>query len=252
MKKLFFALLPVLVFVACRAIPATPPTIFLAGDSTLANKADDRRPETGWGEMLSEFFNAPVVVDNHARNGRSTKSFRDEGLWQNMLAKVRPGDYVFIEFGHNDAKPDTARFSDPAAYAQNLTRFVEEVRGRNARPVLLTPIVRRKFAENGKLRETHGAYPAAVRQTAAILNAPLIDLNALTRDAINAYGPEESRSLFLWLAPGEHVNYPEGVQDDTHLNTQGARLLAGMVAADINRLRLPLRKFLNKSSLPAP
>lgn len=244
MKTYFAVLLLAVVLAGCSSVPPVPPTIFLAGDSTLADKKTDRRPETGWGEMLHEYFTASVTVDNHARNGRSTKSFREEGLWETMIARVRPGDYVFIEFGHNDAKLDSARYSSPEDYAKNLAVFVGEVRARNARPVLLTPIVRRKFDDTGILLETHGGYPEAVRQTARATKAPLIDLNELSRSTINGYGPERSKELFLWLDKGESPNYPKGVMDDTHLNTEGGRVIAGLVAEAIRRTKLPLRKYL--------
>lgn len=234
----------------CSPTPASSPTIFLAGNSTLAKKNEDRRPETGWGEMLAAYLDTTVTVHNYARNGRSTKSFRDEGLWDDLIASVRPGDYVFIEFGHNDSKPDTARYSSPEVYRHNLRIFVAEVQALDAKPVLMTPIVRRKFGPDGQLLETHGEYPGEVKRLADELDVPLIDLNTLTRTAVNRFGPSRSKELFLWLSPGEHKNYPDGVEDDTHLNAQGAKLVAGLVARDIERIELPLRQHLIRDALP--
>lgn len=249
MQKILIPL--ILLFMAgCKSLPSTPPVIFLAGDSTLAEKKDNRRPETGWGEMLNGYFTAEVLVKNHAVNGRSTRSFRTEGKWQAMLGNVRPGDYVLIEFGHNDSKPDTARFSSPATYQRNLENFVKEVLAQNAQPVLLTPIVRRKFDEAGVLTPTHGEYPSAVRTVAREMKVPLIDLNVMTRELVNGYGPEKSKELFLWLNPGEHPNYPEGVMDDTHLSPQGATIIAGQVAATVKRLKLPVSKYLKVDKTP--
>lgn len=205
-----------------------PTTIFLAGDSTMAEKRDDRRPETGWGEAFADLFaGSSFRVANHARNGRSTRSFIEEGRWQALVDELGPGDYVLIQFGHNDSsenKPD--RYTEPDEYRANVIRFVEEVRGHNARPVLLTPVVRRRFDEQGQFYDSHGEYPDIVRAVAEEHDVPLIDLERQTRRLLLAKGEAESKALFLHLAPGEHPNYPEGLEDDTHFSPLGARLVA--------------------------
>ncbi|NJB84983.1 DNA sulfur modification protein DndE [Lewinella marina] len=232
------------VVVGCRSLPATPPTVYLIGDSTAADKREDRRPETGWGEALSDYLTAGVVVENHARNGRSSRSFRQEGLWRIVYEAIRPGDYVFIQFGHNDPKPDTSRFSSPEDYGDNLKRYVEETRERGGRAVILSPIVRRKFDAAGVLQPTHEAYPATARRVAREMKVPFIDMTTLSRDLISGYGDAPSQALFLWLEAGEHPNYPEGVEDNTHLSPAGARAIAGLVARGIREARLPLRRQL--------
>ena len=129
--------------------------IFLAGDSTMALKEKKAYPETGWGMPFVHFWDSTVTVVNKAKNGRSTKTFISEGLWQSIIDKLQDGDYVFIQFGHNDeAKEKVERYASPEEYKTNLTKFINEVRSKKASPVLLTPVSRRRFKE-GKQVETH-------------------------------------------------------------------------------------------------
>ena len=236
-------------FAVCAAAQKSPVVLYLAGDSTLAEKLADKRPETGWGEKLQQYFDAKKVrVENHAQNGRSTKSFIDENRWQAIVDKLKRGDYVFIEFGHNDEKADK-----PAVYAaantdyrNNLIKFVTEVRAKKAFPVLLTPVMRRKFDDGGKFVDTHGEYPDAVRKVAAELNVPLIDMHRLSETLLKSYGAEKSRTLFLQLKSSENPNYPNGVEDNTHFNDQGANEMAKLAVAEIKKSKIGLRKFLKK------
>jgi lysophospholipase L1-like esterase len=225
-----------------------PPTVvYLAGDSTLAQKAPDKRPETGWGEYLqSQFSNSKVRIDNHAQNGRSTKSFIDEGLWQTIVERLRKGDYVFIEFGHNDEKKeDPKRYADARSdYRNNLIRFVRDVRGKNAFPVLLTPVVRRRFNENGEFFDTHGEYPAVVREVAAEYKVPLIDMHRKSEALVRNLGVEDSKKLFLILKKGEHPNYPDGIEDNTHFCAFGAEQMARLAADEIRETKIDLAKYL--------
>ena len=150
------------------------------GDSTMADKPLEKpNPERGWGQLLPRYFRDPAMVVNHAKNGRSSKSFRDEGLWQPVLDALRPGDFVIIQFGHNDEKKeDPTRYSDPkTTFRENLRRYVSETRAKGARPILATPINRREFDAEGKLKDTHGDYPPAVRAVAAEEKVPLLDLH---------------------------------------------------------------------------
>ena len=219
-----------LIVVARLEVPTID--VHLIGDSTMADRADPANPEHGWGQLLSKFFDQLVAVHNHAVNGRSTKSFIDEGKWSTVLRDLKAGDYVFIEFGHNDEKvEDTTRYAAATTdYRRNLERFVAETRSKGATPILLTPIVRRKFNANGELENTHGDYPRVVRELASTLRVPLIDLEASTRRLITAAGPEESKRLYVWLAAGVSSFFPEGRQDDTHLSAQGATEVARLVA----------------------
>ncbi len=233
--------------VAVVGLIAVAPTqatidVHLIGDSTMADRADPANPEHGWGQLLPKFFDDGVAVHNHAVNGRSTKSFIDEGKWSAVLRELKAGDYVFIEFGHNDEKSeDSTRYAAAATdYRRNLERFVAETRSKGAVPILLTPIVRRKFNSSGELENTHGDYPRVVRELASTLHVPLVDLEASTRGLISAAGPEGSKRLYVWLAAGASSFFPEGRQDDTHLSAQGATEVARLVARALTVTQLGL------------
>lgn len=219
-----------------------PVHIFVAGDSTAAIKRADRRPETGWAEKLQAFFDSDAVrVVNLARNGRSTRTFLSEGRWDALLRDVQPGDYVLIQFGHNDqseSKPD--RYTPPDAFETNLARFVEDVRARAATPVLLTPVVRRRFDAEGRFYDVHGSYPDLTRAVATRLDAALIDVHRQSEALVRDAGAEASKPLFLHLPPGDHPNYPAGLVDDTHLSPQGAERVARLVASGLAALAIPL------------
>ncbi|WP_423127716.1 rhamnogalacturonan acetylesterase [Gaoshiqia sp. Z1-71] len=220
--------------------------IFMIGDSTMANKPPEKSPETGWGMVFGDFFNEQVVISNHALNGRSTKSFIGEGHWQTVYDQLHAGDYVFIQFGHNDQKdksPD--RFTNPfTTYRANLEKYVRESREKGAVPVLLTSVVRRNFNDEGTLLDTHGLYPLVVRMVAGEMQVPLIDLQLLTEQKVTELGPEESKTLYLWLEAGENTNYPNGAQDNTHFNRNGATEVARMAAEELKKLGI-LENYLN-------
>ena len=211
----------------------------------MANKIPEAKPEAGWGEVFHEFVQPGVTIQNHAKNGRSSRSFIGEGSWETVLQQLKKGDYVFIQFGHNDQKDQTpSRFTNPyTGYQANLRRFVNEARAKGARPVLFSSVVRRNFNEKGTLIDTHGAYPLAARLVAQELNVPFIDLQLMTEELLISMGPEESKELFLWLEPG-HANYPNGKQDNTHFNEYGARQVAKLVATDIKKQNLALKKYI--------
>ena len=222
-------------------------TVYLAGDSTCANKTSDKRPETGWGEMLQQYFDpAKVKVDNRALNGRSTKSFVDEGHWQKIMNAVKKGDFVFIEFGHNDEKKDKpAIYASPDDYKANLTRFIKDVRSKGATPILMTPVSRRKF-ENEVPVKTHGEYPDAVKFVGKAQKVAVIDMESKSAAVLTHYGNEGSRKLFLQLKPGENPNYPNGVEDNTHFNPTGAEEMAKLAVDGIRESRSKLVKYLRK------
>lgn len=237
-------LLPVLL----RAAPGTPePKLHLIGDSTMADKpTDPPNPEHGWGQMLPAFFRDPAMVVNHAVNGRSTKSFIDEGRWQQVLDVLHPGDYVLIQFGHNDEKTaDPLRYTDPhGAYEDNLRRFIRETRAHGATPLLATPVVRRKWDANGRLVDTHGAYPDAMRSVAREENVPLLELQRLTAEMVEKEGVDGSKKIYLWIRPGEYRRLPDGREDDTHFSAYGATAVAGLAVQEMRRLDLPLAHWL--------
>jgi lysophospholipase L1-like esterase len=224
-----------------------PVHIFMIGDSTMANKKPETEPERGWGQMLQLFFTNEVKVANHARNGRSSKSFIDEGLWQVVLDSLQKGDYVIIQFGHNDQKPDSARHTDPySTYKSNLEKYVNETRAKGAFPILCTSIVRRKFDEQGNLIDTHGDYPAVTRLVAREMDVPLLDLQVRTKNLVSDLGPEKSKVLYLQTAPGEYPNRPDGVKDDTHLCIEGATMVARMAIEAMEEWKLPVTDYLKK------
>lgn len=214
--------------------------VYLIGDSTMSEKPVSRYPETGWGMAFRYFLDSTATVENHAKNGRSTRTFISENRWAPIVEKLKPGDYVFIQFGHNDeAKEKVERYTTPDEYKLNLRRFVDETRKKNANPVLITPVARRRFRE-GKVIESHTVYSALVREVASQENVPLVDLDQTSMELYQRIGEEASKLLFLQLQPGEHPNYPAGKDDNTHFNELGARLIAQLVLRDIIALKLGL------------
>jgi lysophospholipase L1-like esterase len=220
-------------------------TVFTIGDSTMANKKAEVAPETGWCQAFPAFVDQTVEIKNRAVNGRSTKSFITEGRWKAVLDSLQSGDYVFIQFGHNDEKiQDSTRYTEPfTSYRKNLERFVRETREKGATPILFTSIVRRKF-ENGFLTDTHGNYPVVVRQVATEMNVPMIDLQLLTAGAVTALGDEASKGIYLWTPPTD--KFPEGRKDDTHLKVEGAILIAKLAAQQLILLDNSLAKRIKK------
>lgn len=247
--KMNFAKLFIIILILQIAVNAQQITVYLAGDSTMAEKKADKRPETGWGEKLQQYFDAEKVkVKNHAQNGRSTKSFINEGRWLKIVDALKKGDYVFIQFGHNDEKLDKPETGAAAngEYRNNLIRFVTDVRAKKANPVLLTPVMRRRFNAKGEFYDTHGEYPDAVRKVAQELKVPLIDMHKKTEMLIKKFGEEGSKKLFLILKPEENPNYPKGIDDNTHLSDFGAEELAKLGIEGIRETKLKLRKNLKK------
>ena len=229
---------------ASTAIAAAP-HVFLIGDSTMANKPLDL-PERGWGMALGQFFQEPGMIQNHAMNGRSTKSFIDEGRWAKVVGELQEGDFVIIQFAHNDEKKeDPKRYADPATtFRENLRRFIVETRAKKATPILATPVCRRSFDAAGKLQDTHGAYPEAVRAVAKSENVPLLDLTLATAKWLEAAGDEPSKKFFMWIEPGKFAKLPDGKQDNTHFVEAGATAVAKLAVDEIRAQKLPLAKWL--------
>lgn len=215
-----------------------PITIHAIGDSTMADKPQpDENPERGWVQMFSGLLTKGVTVKNHAVNGRSTRSFINEKRWDSVCHELKKGDYVFIQFGHNDQKEnDPDRYTNPhTAYRQNLIRFIKESRDKEAIPVLFTSIARRNFNEHGTLVDTHGAYPLEMRLVAQEYDVPLIDLQYLTEQLEESYGVEASKKLHLHYRPHEISYYLEGKVDNTHLSVFGATEVAKLAVMELNR-----------------
>ncbi len=231
------------------------PALRLIGDSTMANKPAADTPERGWGQLFDQFFKQEIQVVNYAKNGRSSKSFIREGRWDSVLTDLKPGDYLFIQFGHNDAKiSDSTRYAGAhTAYRDNLIRFVAETRAKNAFPILLTPVARRSFSEDGVLKDGHGDYPAVVREVANLYQVPLIDMHASSMQLLSGLGAEKSEPLFMRVPPGFFNALPNGKSDNTHFMEKGAATMAGLVAAGLKDLKHPLCKYLlPESKWPDP
>ncbi|RVU25676.1 GDSL family lipase [Sandaracinomonas limnophila] len=251
-NRLFiFLLLSLLVF---AFKPNEPLRVFLVGDSTMANKLPADYPETGWGIPFAGLFNEAVEVQNHAYNGRSTKSFRTEGRWAKVFDQIKPGDYVFIQFGHNDAKlSDTSRYAAAQTdYRKNLTRYIQETRSKGGIPVILSSIQRRKFDSTGHFVDQHGDYPKVAKEVAFKEKAIFIDMEAKSRALIEKLGPVASEKIFLHLPTNTaYKKYKKGVADDTHFTYYGASVMANLVAQAIEESTEHLKSFLKKSDFNA-
>ncbi|MCX7983815.1 MAG: GDSL-type esterase/lipase family protein [Bacteroidetes bacterium] len=212
------------------------------GDSTMADKPLVDNPEHGWGQMFPMFFTRDVEIFNHARNGRSTKSFLAEGRWKTIYEQLQSGDYVIIQFGHNDAKKDdSTRFAAPRPeYKENLRRFIREAREKNAIPILLTPVTRRDFNEHGEFVATHFEYPDAMKEVAREENVFLIDVFELSKSVVGPMGPEGSKKLYLAGVKDGMYRVWNKKKDNTHFSRLGAFIIAKLVAEGIRELKLPL------------
>ncbi|MFE9625855.1 rhamnogalacturonan acetylesterase [Streptomyces sp. NPDC006527] len=214
-----------------RASSGRPRTLYIAGDSTAAQKFADAAPETGWGMALPFFLHKDRPVANHAVNGRSSKSFVDEGRLDVILASIRPGDFLLVQFAHNDEKTtDPTRYTEPwTTYQDYLRLYVDGARARGARPVLLTPVERRRFDTAGNAVPSHGDYPAAMRALAEEEGVALLDLQALSLALWQRLGAEGTKTYFNWT---------ETEQDNTHFNPPGAIAMARLVATELLRRRV--------------
>ena len=220
--------------------------IFLAGDSTMSIKAEKNFPETGWGMPFIHFWNENLMVVNKAKNGRSTKTFLSEGLWKQIMDEATAGDYVFIQFGHNDeVKSKVNSYTTPEEFTSNLRKYIGDAREKKMIPVLMTPVARRKFDAAGKIEQTHQEYSALVLKVAAEEKLLFIDLDAQSMQLYQQFGVENSKLLFCQLKPGEHPNYPDGKDDNTHFNELGARLIAQLVLKEIRTTIPDLLSYIN-------
>jgi len=223
--------------------------IYLAGDSTMSIKDKKYYPETGWGMPFAGFWDSTVTVDNRAQNGRSTKSFMSEQRWGSIMNTLGEGDYVFIQFGHNDEIPTKKNATTPVEFKTNLEKYISDTRSKKAIPVLLTSVARRKFDSSGVLVDTHQQYADITRTVAKEQKTALLDVDKSSRALLQQMGIESSKYLFNHLNPGEHPNYPEGKEDDTHFNELGARKMAELVLAAI---RTALPELAHRLYKPAP
>lgn len=221
--------------------PIKEPTIYLAGDSTVVDQ--DVEPWAAWGQMLPRFFRTGVVVANHAESGETIRSFEGERRFAKVMSLIQPGDYLFMQFGHNDQKPNAVSIDD---YKRLLAEYIAQTRAKGATPVLVTSMNRRTFDADGKITNSLAGYPEAVREVAAAQRFAIIDLNAMSKTLFEAMGPEGSLKAFMHYPADAFPNQTQAISDDTHFNTYGAYELARCIAHGIRQAKLPLRKFLTK------
>lgn len=222
--------------------PKKPITVYLLGDSTVCAYEPQQAPLTGWGMPFRYFFDSTVTVINAAKGGRSTRTFLSENRWQPLAGKLQEGDYVLMQFGHNDEAKEEKykdRYTPVPDYKKNLAKFITETRAKGATPVIITPVSRLRLVD-GKAQETHTEYTAACYEVARQYRVPLIDLDRKSRDLYNWLGPEAAKQLFMQLAPGENPSYPQGQTDNTHFNAYGARRMASLVLQGIRENGLGL------------
>ncbi len=208
-------------------------TIYIIGDSTVD---DNQPPFRGWGWALPRYVREGVTVKNHALSGRSSRSFRAEGLFEPVEKALGPGDLLLIQFGHNDEKDDERHTDPDTTFPEELWRYCAAALSRGAQPVLITPVCRRYFGGDGSLFYTHGEYPRAIRILAAEKGIPLCDLKAASRALYRSLGEQGTAELFVRLAPGENPDFPEGHDDRSHFNPHGATVIAGLVAEGLKQL----------------
>ena len=273
---MLLVMLPVLIM---AQEPTDSITVFMIGDSTMANKPlKDENQERGWGQMLPMMLQGKIRVDNHAVNGRSSRSFINEGRWDKVIELIRPGDYLVIEFGHNDGKPGEKRHTDPGStFDDNLRMFAQKALEKGATPILMNSIVRRNFpaniaekaedrddnppsatgptknaVEGDILVDTHGAYLISPRTVAEELGTPFVDLNALTHCLVQSLGREKSKELFMWIPANTYKFCPDGKIDNTHLNIYGGKVVAAIAAKAIAEAVPGLKPYIKPGILSLP
>src|ERR1700712_943550 len=187
--------------------------VYLIGDSTMCTYEPNRAPLTGWGMPFVNFFDSTVVIDNRARGGRSTRTFISENRWQPIADSLQAGDYVMMQFGHNDEAKEEKykdRYTPVPDYKNNLIKFITETKAKGAFPVIITPVTRMSFDKDGKQKETHVEYTAACYEVAAAQNIPLIDLDKMSRQLVQELGPQNAKLLYMQIDPDVNPIYPEG------------------------------------------
>lgn len=225
----------------------TQSKIYMIGDSTMANKEKLYFPERGWGQFFQQQFSESITIENYAKNGRSTRSFIYEGRWDSVYIKLHKGDYVIIQFGHNDGSMQkTERYATPQEYEYNLRKFIRETQLMHANPILATPIVRRRFDENHQFYDTHGVYPEIMRKLSIELEIPLLEMHKESMLMVNELGFEKSKKIYLHIEPNTFDSLPNGQIDNTHFSEFGAMEMAKIAAEEIRKKIPQLTVFLNK------
>jgi len=221
-------------------------SIYWAGDSTVAFNSRKTYPQTGIGQVFSLFTQPEIMVKNFAINGRSTKSFIDQGRLDRIDKEIREGDFFFIQFGHNDEKvSDPLRYTEATtSFKQYLSLYLDVALSHNAYPLLISPLERMVFAENHLVPSAHLPYVQAMKEVAEKRGVAMIDLFARSRKAIDTMGEGKSSELFMHVKPHEYENYPQGKEDNTHLQQRGAVYFASLLAEEIAKLPFPYTTLL--------
>lgn len=242
-----------ILFLACASNKKEPIRIFMAGDSTMANKVLEKTVfdsisgdsitapfmERGWGHTLPAFFTDDVVIRNYAKNGRSSRTFINEGLWDSITTNIQANDFVIIQFGHNDeSKNKTDRYTPPADYVKNLSRFVDDALSKGAKPIICTSVVRRRFDSEGNFQDSHGEYLDLARQVARDKNIPMIDMYEKSKKLLLSLGVENSIPLFMHIPVGESPIFPDGKIDNTHFRERGALAMDSLFIEGLKELKI--------------
>ncbi|MCQ2343174.1 MAG: rhamnogalacturonan acetylesterase [Paludibacteraceae bacterium] len=244
----------VLGLTVCLSAGNKPVTMFMVGDSTMADKTElDISPERGWGQLLPSYLHGNIVVQNHAMNGRSTKSFLAEGRWAEVMKRARKGDIVVIQFGHNDAKQtDPKRYAPVADYKKNLIKMITDAQRKKVHVILCTPVSRRYF-KDGIFYPRHGGYPEAARQVAQAMDVPMVDMEKLTSEWLIGLGDDASKAYFMNVAPGECTKFPDGKTDNTHFRENGAMTAASLFVKTLTTMNIKwVSSYLNYSAVATP
>lgn len=221
--------------------------ILIMGDSTMQQNFASTYPQVGWPQALPLFLNNKVEILNFARNGCSTKSFRDLGHFDKLIKEAKVGDYCFIQFGHNDQKQeDPLRYTEPfTTYSANLNQYIDELLEVGVTPILLSPIYRRFFEKDGSVSDIcHGDYPLAMKQVANERSLVFIDMTKLTKELLSLLGDESSKKMYMYFDKGEYNNYPEGKNDNTHLRFHGAYLISQLFINELIKINHPLASYI--------
>lgn len=227
--------------------------IFMMGDSTMKYNNITTYPQVGWGQFLHMFTQNEWLIEDHAENGKSTKSFLAEGRFDVILSRLQPNDYVICQFGHNDGKIDDAtRFTKPYGdYQKNLKYFADKVMEKCAKIIFATPIARHKFVD-GILVNTHTDYQNAMLQFCQENGYTCIDMSSLTMDLYSMLGEEESKKFHMIFPAGVYANYPDGMDDHTHLRYVGALTIAEIFVRAVAKTNHPITEcFLDLDSKQA-
>ena len=221
-------------------------TVFLAGNSTVVDQ--EYEPWCSWGQMITSFFKPDVVFANYAESGEALLSFQAERRFEKIMSLLEPGDYLFIEFGHNDQKPQSSSYVEPfTGYKRELKKMIRETKAKGGIPVLVSSTQRRKFDELGNIENTHGDYPAAMKQTAEEENVAFIDLNAMSKVLFESLGIENSKKAFVHYPANTYPGQNKEFADNSHFSPYGAYQLAKCVVMGIKNNNLDLKEYITKS-----